>query len=163
MWFNITAAVLPSIFVAVQMSGRAPATPYGRFLDQLPETSQAWGAEIHGCFKRPIGDTRAGDIAQRDAFRSRVPDFGDPMLIGAPRKQLVATDVTAPSPWAWLLGRIPWPMLVVLEVLLVAALARTLRGGQAGPGSAAPAMLAHGMPALLAGLFASQQPARCHP
>lgn len=75
------------------------------------------------------------------------------------RKQQVVIDVTAPSPWAWLLGRVPWPMLAILAVMLVAAFTRMLRGGRVVPGSAGPAMPAHGMGiiGLLSGLFAGQR------
>ena len=162
-WFIAIAAVLVLIFFAVEMGGREPAIPYGTFLDQLDAGNIAsvafQGTDIHGRFKHPVGDASGGGSAQREVFHSRVPDFGDPALIPELRRQRVAIDVTSPSPWAWLLGRIPWPMLVILAVVLVAVVVRMLRGGQVGPASAGPAIPAHGMIGLLAGLFANPRPA----
>jgi hypothetical protein len=163
-WFIAIAALLLVIFVVVEMDGRAPATPYGAILDQLAAGNVASvtfeGTEINGRFKQPVSDTSSSGAAQRDVFRSRIPDFGDPTLIPELRKQQVAIDVAAPSPWTWLLGRVPWPMLAILAVLLVAAFTRMLRGGPLVPGSTGPAMPTHGMGPIgvLAGLFARERP-----
>ncbi|KAB2919059.1 MAG: hypothetical protein F9K29_07515 [Hyphomicrobiaceae bacterium] len=156
------------IFAAVEMDGRTPATPYGVFLDQLAAGNVAsvtfQGTDIRGRFKQPVGETTSSGAVQGDVFRSRVPDFGDPNLIPELRKQRVVIDVTAPSPWTWLLGRVPWPMLAIVAVMLVAALTRMLRG-PAVPGPAGPAMPAHGMGmiGLLSGLFAGQRAAEQAP
>jgi hypothetical protein len=162
-WFIAIATVLIVAFLAVEMGGKAPATPYGTFLDQLDAGNVASvtfeGTEIHGRFKHPVGEATADGAAQRDVFRSRVPDFGDPALISRPRAQGVAIDVAQPSPWTWLLGRVPFPMLVILAVVLVAAIARMVRGGQVGPAPAGPAMPTHPMIGLLSGLFARQRAA----
>ena len=161
-WFIAIAALLLLVFAVVEMDGRAPATPYGTFLDQLGAGNVAsvtfQGTEINGRFKQPVGDATSSGAAQRDVFRSRIPDFGDPALIPELRKQRVVIDVTAPSPWTWLLGRVPWPMLAILAVMLVAAVSRMLRGGRAVPGPG-PAMPAHGMGmiGLLSGLFARER------
>jgi hypothetical protein len=127
-----------------ELGGEAsPVTPYGVFLDQLDAGNVASvtfeGNEIRGRFRSPIGGTTDNGVAQKDVFRSRVPDFGDPALIGELRKQRVAIDVGTPSPWTWLLGRVPWPMLAFLAVMLVAALARMLREGLSCLAPAAPA------------------------
>jgi hypothetical protein len=163
-WFIALAAVLLISFLVVELGGKAlQVTPYGTFLDQLDAGNVASvtfeGNEVKGRFKRPVGDTTENGTVPRDAFRSRIPDFGDPALIPELRRQHVMIDVTAPSPWAWLLGRVPWPMLAFLAVMLVAALARMLRGGPVVPGRAGPAMPAHGMGpfGLLAGLFAKER------
>jgi hypothetical protein len=165
-WFIALAVVLLIVFLAVELGGKAlQATPYGTFLDQLDAGNVASvtfeGNEVKGRFKRPVGDTTDNGVVQRDVFRSRVPDFGDPALIPELRRQRVAIDVTAPSPWTWLLGRVPWPMLAFLAVMLVAGLARMLRGGPAVPGPAGSAMPVHGMGpfGLLAGLFAKERAA----
>jgi hypothetical protein len=119
------------------------------------------GNEISGRFKSPIGDASESGAVQRGAFRSRIPDFGDPALIPELRKQRVTIDVATPSPWTWLLGRVPWPMLVIVGVMLVAALARMLRGGPMLPGPGGRPMPAHGMGpfGLLASLFARERTA----
>jgi hypothetical protein len=166
-WFIAIAALLLLIFAVVEMDGRTPATPYGAFLDQLAAGNVAsvtfQGTEINGRFKRPVGETSAGQL--RDIFHSRVPDFGDATLIAELRRQQVVIDVTTPSPWTWLLGRVPWPMLAILAVMLVAALTRMLRGGPPVPGSAGAGMPEHGMGmiALLSGLFARQRVAEQPP
>jgi ATP-dependent Zn protease len=163
-WFIAIAALLLAIFVIVETYGRAPTTPYGEFLDQLAAGNVAGvtlqGTEINGRFKQPVGDTSSSGAAQRDVFRSRVPDFGDPTLIPELRKQKVAIDVLAPSAWTWLLGRVPWPMLAILAVVLVAAFTRMLRGGPVVPGSAGSAIPGHGMGPIgtLTGLFARERP-----
>jgi hypothetical protein len=163
-WFIAIAALVLLIFAIVEMDGRTPATPYGVFLDQVAAGNVAsvtfQGTEITGRFKRPVGETATSGAPLRDVFHSRVPDFGDPTLIPELRRQQVVIDVTTPSPWTWLLGRVPWPMLAILAVMLIAAISRLLRGGRALPGPAGPAMPAHGMGMIgvLTGLFAREQP-----
>ena len=155
-WF-IAIVALALIGVAVfKQTDQPAATPYSMFLDQVEAGNVAsvtfQGAEINGRFKRPLDGT------QRDTFSTQAPDVGDPTLIPALRKQHVAIDVRAPSPWTSVLTRIPWPMLVFLGVVLVAALVRLMRGGKAQPGSTAAALPSHGMMGLLSGLFARQRP-----
>jgi ATP-dependent Zn protease len=104
-WFiGIVAAVLLSVAVAEQ-TDKPAATPYSTFLDQVEAgkiASVAFeGTEIVGRFKQP------SDSAQPDTFRTRAPDVGDPTLIPALRKQHVAIDVSAPSPWTSVLARVP--------------------------------------------------------
>jgi hypothetical protein len=160
-WFIAVAAVLLLVFLVVEAGGKAPARPYGTFLDQLEAGNVASvtfeGTEIHGRFKMPVTETTANGTSQRDVFRSRLPDFGDPALIAELRKQRVVIDVAQPSPWTWLLGRVPWPMLAILTVALVAGIARMVRGGPVGPVPAGPAMAGHPMIGLLSGLFARQR------
>lgn len=148
-WFIAIAALIILAVFAIEQINQRPAMPYGTFLDQVEAGNVAsvgfQGTQITGRFK------------QGDSFRSRVPDFGDRSLIPELRKQHVAIDVTSPSAWGWLLGRVPWPMLIVLGALLVAGLVRMLRGGKAQPGSAAPTLPAHGMMGLVSGLLAKRQ------
>lgn len=152
-WFIAIAAVLLLIAAGVEMgtAGKVTPMPYSAFLDQLETGKVASvtfrGTEIHGRLKRPP------DSAQGDTFSARVPDFGDPTLIAELRKQHVTIEVSAPSPWTSVLARIPWPMLVFLGVVLVAALVRLVRGGKARSGSAM-SMPTHGMIGLVSGLFA---------
>jgi hypothetical protein len=156
--------------MAIEVGGKAPATPYGTFLDQLEAGNVASvtfeGTEIHGRFKTPVGEATPkgapvgeatpNGAAQRDVFRTRLPDFGDTALIAELRKQRVAIDVAQPSPWTWLLGHVPLPMLAILAVALVAGIGRMVRGGPAGTGPTGPAM-GHPMVGLLSGLFARQR------
>lgn len=153
-WF-IAIVVLALIGVAVvKQTDKPAATPYSTFLDQVEAGKIAnvtfEGMEIHGSFKQSSGG------AQRDSFRTRVPDFGDPTLIPVLRMEHVAIDVAAPSAWRWLLGRLPWPMLLFVGVILVIGFIRLLRGGKAQSGSAAHTLPAHGILGLVSGLFAKK-------
>ncbi|TWI23738.1 hypothetical protein [Mesorhizobium tianshanense] len=85
-----------------------------------------------------------------------IPDFGDPALIPELRKQHVTIDVNGPSAWAWLLWRVPFPILIFLGIMVVGGLVRFVGGSRASPGSAMPT---HGLMGLLAGLFGKRQPA----
>jgi hypothetical protein len=164
-WFITIPVLLLLIFAIVELNGGTPAMPYGAFLDQLDSGNVAsvtlQGTEISGRFKQPVVDTTSSDAAKRVDFRSRIPDFGDPALIPDLRKQQVAIDVRSPSAWTWLLGRVPWPMLAILAVMLVVGLIRLLQGGRVVPGSGGAAIPAHGMGmiGLLTGLFAKEPPA----
>lgn len=156
-WFIFIAAVLAllvGVWTETEPIRNSTPTPYSAFLDQIDAGNVASvtirGTEIHGRFKRPLAR------AQRDSFSTRVPDFGDPALIAELRKQHVAIDVGAPSPWTSVLTHIPWPMLAFLGVVLVAALVRLVRGGKAQSGSAASELPAHGMMGLVSRLFAKQ-------
>lgn len=149
-WFIAIAAVIVLAVFAIEQINRRPAMPYSVFLEQI-EAGNVASVSFQGT-------ELTGRLKQGDSFRSRVPDFGDPTLIPELRKQHVAIDVTSPSAWGWLLGRVPWPMLIVLGALLVAGLVRMLRGGKALPGSAAATLPAHGMMGLVSGLFAKPQP-----
>lgn len=111
---------------------------------------------IEGIFKRPVDDAVSTGTARRDTFSTRVPDVGDPTLIPELRKQQVVIDVSVPSAWTWLLGRIPFPILIFLGAMLVGGLVRLVRRGTARSGSAMPM---HGMMGLISGLFGRQQAA----
>jgi ATP-dependent Zn protease len=159
-WF-IAIAVLALIGVVVfEQTDRPAATPYSTFLDQVEAGKIASvtfeGAEIVGRFKPPSDNAPSSGAAQRDSFRSRVPDIGDPTLIPVLRKQHVAIDVASPSAWSWLLGRVPWPMLIFVGVILVIGFIRLLRGEKAQSGSTASTLPAHGILGLVSGLFAKK-------
>jgi len=163
-WFVAIAVVLGlliGIGAEIESTGKSTVMTYGAFLNQLEAGNVAnvtfQGTEIRGRFKQALKDT------QQDAFSTRVPDFGDPALIPELRKQQVAIDVGTPSPWTSVLARIPWPMLVFLAVVLVAALVRLVRGGKAQAGSAGPTMPMHGIMGLVSKLFAKQHPGESPP
>ena len=104
MWFIGIAAVLALVIgVVVEETGKRAPMPYGAFLDQLEAGNVAsvtfQGTEIDGRFKHPLDATLPTGTAQRDTFRSRVPDFGDPALIPELRKQHVAIDVSVHLRW----------------------------------------------------------------
>ena len=154
-WFvGIALAVLIAV-VAVEQTGRQPPMPYSAFLDQLEAGNIAQVA---------FNETEiTARTTKGDSLRSRVPDVGDPGLIAALRAKRVAIEVTAPSAWSWLLGRVPWPMLIFVGAMLVLGFIRLVRGGAAHPGSGTPALPAHGMMGLVSGLFAKQPPAETPP
>ena len=161
-WLLAIAAMALLIFGIVETAGGPAATPYGTFLDQLDAGNVASvvfrGTEIDGHFKHPLADASATGTAPSDAFRSRVPDFGDPALIPALRKQHVAIEVASSSSWTRLLAGLPWPMLLLIGVMLIAGFVRFMRGkGQSS--SDMPMAPMQGMMGLVAGLFAKPQPA----
>jgi ATP-dependent Zn protease len=160
-WFIAIAAGLLLAVAVMEQTGKRAATPYGAFLDQVEAGNIAsvtfQGTEITGRFKHPLDKSPSGGTAQGDSFRTHVPDFGDPALIPELRRQHVAIDVKSPSAWTWLLGRVPWPMLIFVGAILVAGVVRLARGGKAQPGSAAPTLPAHGMIGLVSGLFTKRR------
>ena len=161
-WFVAIAVVLAVIAVVVfEETGKHAPMPYGNFLDQLEAGNVASvtikGTEITGRFKQPLDNARSGDAARTDAFRSRMPDFGDMNLIPALRKQHVPIDIASSTSWTRLLAGIPLPMLLFLGAILVAGLVRLARGGKAQPGSAMPMGPMQGMIGIISGLFGKQQ------
>jgi ATP-dependent Zn protease len=167
-WFLVIAAVIALFIVYFPETGGKPTpTPYGKFLDQIEAGNVAsvtfQGTEIHGRYKHSLDSTPASGKVPPDTFSSRVPDVGDPTLMPALRKQRVAIDVNPPSQWAALFARIPWPMLVFLGAVMIAALVRLLRGGKAQSGPAVPTLPGHGMIGLVSGLFAKQHQAERPP
>jgi ATP-dependent Zn protease len=161
-WFIAIAVVLLLVGVGIEIAktGKTAPIPYGAFLDQLEAGTitsvTIQGTEIRGRFKQPPNSV------QRDTFSTRAPDFGDPALIPELRKQRVAIEVSAPSPWTSVLTHVPWPMLVFLGVVLVVGLIRLARGGTARL-EAPSSMPAHGMMGLVSGLFAKQDQAASPP
>ena len=166
-WFIVIAVVILLAVTVIEQTGTLAVTPYSTLFAQIEAGNVASvtfnGTEITGQFKHPLDTSPAAGTAQGNAFRSRLPDFGDPTLIPALRKQNVVIDVASPSAWTWLLGRVPWPMLIFLGALLVAGLVRFARGGKAPAGSAAPALPGHGIIGLVFGLFAKQKPGEDSP
>lgn len=158
-WFILVAAVLLFAVLVPEQTDKPALTPYSAFLDQLDAGNVAsvtiQGTEIKGRYKPPAGVTPSSGI-QRDSFSSRVPDFGDPALIPELRKHHVVIEVAPPSPWTSLLSHLPWPMLLILGVAILAGAIRLMRGGKVDAGSAASALPAHGMMGLVSRLFAKQ-------
>ena len=149
------AAVLLALAVALAVgrAGRPAALSYGAFLDQVDVGNVVavtfQGTMIEGRLRHSPAAAGAQGAASAKDFTSRVPDFGDPSLIPLLRRHGVAIDVAAPSSWTWLLERVPWPMLLFVVALVVAAFVRLVRGSHdrsgIGLGSGGP----------MAGLLAS--------
>lgn len=70
------------------------------------------------------------------------------------RKHHVVIDVKSPSPLASLLTRLPWLMLLVLGVAIIAGFARLMRGGKMQSESGTSALPAHGIIGFVSRLFA---------
>jgi hypothetical protein len=157
-WIIGIALLALLAFLMVEQTGSPPVTPYGTFLDQLQAGNVAGvtfqGTDINGRFKRPL------DNAPSDSFRSRVPEFGDSTLIPELRRQHVTIDVASPSQWMSLLGRLPFPLLIIGGVALIALVVRFVRGGKAQPSLASAASMhpMGGMIGLVSGLFGKQTP-----
>ncbi|MCZ8548154.1 ATP-dependent metallopeptidase FtsH/Yme1/Tma family protein [Mesorhizobium qingshengii] len=157
---GIAAVLILLLGFFIQQAGKPAPMPYSTFLDQLDAANVASvtfkETEVDGIFKHPVDASVATGTAHRDSFSTRMPDFGDPALIPELHKQRVVIDVNVPSAWAWLLGRIPFPILIFLGAIVVGWLVRLVRGGKARSESAMPM---HGMMGLFAGLFGKQQQA----
>ena len=157
-WFVAIGLLLAlGIGIAMEESARRAPMPYGTFLDQLDAGNVASvtfrGTQIDGSLKHALGDAASNGAAQKNTFRSHVPDFGDPGLMPALRKQHVAIDVASSSSWTRLLAGLPWPMLLFIGIALVAGLIRLVRGGKAQSGSAMPTHPMQGVIGLVSGLF----------
>jgi hypothetical protein len=157
----LAAALILLVVVAVTVWERPAPMSYSAFFEQLEAGNVASvtlrGTEVTGRFKRPVAGTVSTGTGQRDTFSGRIPDIGDPGLVPELRKQRVVIDVGTPSLWTWLLGRVPWPMLLVAGAMIVAGLVRVLRRGSARLGPTASPLAGHGMIGLLSGLLAGRR------
>lgn len=158
-WMALGVVLLAAAGVmAVVRVVHAPSLTYGAFLDEVDSGNVAAvtfrGTEIDVQLRHAIAGTPTATPSKD--FTSRMPDFGDPSLIPLLRRGHVAIDVAAPSSWAWLLARVPWPMLLFIVALLVAAVLRLARGAH----GASPGFPAGGpMMGLMAALAAKQRSA----
>lgn len=183
-WVLGIVAVLLVGYSAIGPNGRPPVTPYGAFLDQLDAGNVASvvfrGMEIDGRFKQPLNAAAVEGSAPTTAFRSRVPDFGDPALIAELRQQRVTIEASSSSPWmSWfgsqtpailvVLGAIVFakPGLFVLGALFIAGLVKAIRGGKKDAQQSAPLSNPismhpmHGAVKLMSGLF--EKPSTAEP
>ena len=182
-WLVGSLALLLIVLSLTAAAGRPPAIAYGAFLDQLDAGNVGSvvfrGTEIEGHLKQPLAIVGSDGPVPTDVFRSRIPDFGDPVLLADLRRQHVAIDVTWSSPWAsWMgggalaviVGAIIFakPGLLVFGGLLVAGLWRAMRGKTAAEQPAMPStpMAMHPMQRtmkLMSGLGSQQAPAATGP
>jgi ATP-dependent Zn protease len=151
----------------VEQSDQSASTPYSAFLDQLDAGNVAsvtfHGTQIEGRYKQPAKGASSNEAGQRNAFISRVPDFGDPALIPELRTQHVLIEVSSPSQWTSLLAHLPWPMLFILGAAIIAGIVRLIRGGKLKSESAASALPSHGIVGLVSRLFAERDQAANSP
>ncbi len=140
-------------FGAMAVIGRPPAIAYGDFLNQLDTGHVAGvtfaGTQIDGVFRQPVEATAAKGSTPSN-FRTEAPSFGDTTLLPELRKQRVAIDVVSSSNWVSWLGKLPWPMVLVLGAVLIYGLGRLIRSDKAPPSSATAAQPMMG---LITGLF----------
>ena len=166
-WFLGIVALVALLVVVMMEAGRPAPMPYGVFLDQLEAGNVAsatfYGTEIDGRFKHALSNGLPTGTAQRDSFRTRVPDFGDSALISELRKQHVAIDVLSPSQWTSLFAHLPWPLLAFLGVALIAAAVRIVRGPKAGSDSAISMRPGGGIIGLVSSLFGKKREAEDQP
>jgi ATP-dependent Zn protease len=156
LWAIALIAVLGLIaFAVVEQTNQPAAISYGAFLDQLEASNIASvdfrGTEIDGRFKQ------ASNGQAQNAFRTRVPDFGDPGLITALRHHQVTIDVASSTSWLRLLAGVPLPMLFFVGALLVVGIVRLVRGRKGGGNQPVPMHPMQGMIALVSGLFSRQE------
>jgi hypothetical protein len=153
-WFVAIAVLLTAITTVIERTDDRTALPYSAFLDQIDADNVVGvtfqGVEITGRFKQRLAGT------ERDTFRTRVPDSGDPTLIPALHQHHAVIEAKPQSPWSSLLAHIPWPMLALLGFAIFTGLIRMMRGGTTQPGSTTSPMPAHGIIGLVSGLFAAK-------
>ena len=137
------------------MASGPAAISYSDFLVQLDADNIASvtfaGTEIDGIFKHPREPTTANGAATQAGFRSYVPAFGDPTLLPELRRQHVAIDVVSSSSWISWLGRLPWPMVLIIAGVLIVGLVKLMRGDKSSPAKGASPT--HPAMGLITGLF----------
>ncbi len=138
-------AALVAGFAAYALLGRGQdpvRIGYSEFLDQVDAGNVSnvtfVGLQIDGHFKQPVARANAAGGAALTTFHARAPDFGDPALLPALRRQHVAIDA-ASSNWSGLAGLavlgalaaflLAKPMLLIIVAAFVAGLVRVARGG----------------------------------
>jgi FtsH Extracellular len=141
-WIAGIIVVALALFGVIEMTKGPAAISYSDFLDQLDAGNvvsiSIAGTQIDGKFKTAVKEGAAKDAVPQTAFRSQVPAFGDSALLPELREQHVAIDVVSSSGWLSWLGRLPWPMVVIIVGLLIAGLVKLARGDKATTGSALP-------------------------
>ena len=142
-----------AVFGAIEIIKRPTAIAYGDFLNQLDAGNVASvtfnGTQIYGDFKRPVEQKVA--TAPQTNFLSEVPSFGDPTLLPELRKQHVTIDVASSSSWLSWLGRLPWPMALIIGGVLIAGLVKLMRGDKSS--SAGSTLPTHPMMGVISNLF----------
>ena len=148
-------------FGIVEFSGRpSPAAlSYSDFLAQLDAGNVASvtfsATQVDGKFKHPLGQAATDGASAKTIFRSQIPAIGDPTLLPELRKEHVVIDVASSSTWASWLGRLPWPLVLVLAFILIAGAIKLVGGKKSTDGSTATAQQMP-MTGLFSGLFGKQ-------
>ncbi len=115
------------------------ALSYSEFLAQLDAGNIASvtfsGTQIDGKFKRSVGPAATNGTAAKAIFRSQVPSVGDPTLLPELRNEHAVIDVASSSTWASWLGRLPWPLVLVLAFIFIAGAIKLVGGKKSTDGS----------------------------
>jgi ATP-dependent Zn protease len=160
-WYFSPAAWIAAILVAslaifgvVEMNNGPATISYSDFFNQLDAGNVGSvtiaATQIDGKFKQAVEVTAANKTEPQTAFRSQAPSFGDPSLLPELRQQHVVIDVVSSSSWLSWLGRLPWPMVLIIVGLLIAGVVKLVRGDKATSGSA---LSLHPMTGMIASLF----------
>lgn len=156
-WIAAVIFVALAVFGIVEMNRGSTAISYSDFLNQLDAGNVASvtlaGTQIDGKLKQAAKLTTADKTEPQITFRSQAPAFGDPTLLPELRQQHVAIDVVSSSGWLAWLGRLPWPMVLIVVALLIAALFKFRRGDGATTQSA---LSSHPMMGAVADLFGAK-------
>ena len=144
LWISGVILLVLAGFIAAQMGGHAASLRYSEFLDQLDADNVAGvtfaGTQIDARLRQPIVDKTSKDASLSSAFRTRIPDFGDPRLLSELRTKHVAIAVASSSQWFGVGGIaivgtvaaviIAKPMLLIIAAGFIAGLIRVMRGGK---------------------------------
>jgi ATP-dependent Zn protease len=157
-WIPAILLVALAVFGVIEMNKGPAAVSYSAFFDQLAAGNVGSvtfaGTQIDGNFKAPVKETAANNAAPQTTFRSQAPTFGDPALLPELRQQHVAIDVVSSSSWLSWLGRLPWPLVLMIAALLIYGAVKLARGDKATTGSALPT---HPIMGMVAGMFGKKE------
>jgi ATP-dependent Zn protease len=138
-------------------TGKPDAINYSAFLDQIEAgnvvTVTFQGMQVYGRFKHPLDGRYSSGSLPLNTFSSRVPDFGDPMLIAELRKQHVVIEVGSPSLLPSLLAHLPLPLLFFLGAGIFAGVIRMMCGKNVPLEATDSTLPTHGMIGILSRLF----------
>jgi ATP-dependent Zn protease len=153
-WIAGVIVVALAVFGVVEMNKGPVTISYSDFLDQLDAGNVASvtmaATQIDGKFKQAAKVTASDKAEPQITFRSQAPAFGDPALLPELRQQHVVIDVVSSSSWLSWLGRLPWPIVLIIVGLLVAGLLKLVRGDKTTSGSTASN---HPLSGMIASLF----------
>ena len=143
MWVAVVVVAVLAVLGVREVRNGPPRIAYGDFFNQLAADNIASvtfsGTQIDGKFKAPVKEKAANNASAPTAFRSQVPDWGDPALLSQLRKDHVSIAVTSSSAYWWgtsaVLGGLlalllAKPMLLIVAAAFVAGLIRVARGGK---------------------------------
>jgi ATP-dependent Zn protease len=140
-WIGGAIVAAIALFGLLQLRETPFTLSYSQLRDQLQAGNIAAvsfsGTQVDGRFKTAVEEAGKSGLVAHATFHSALPDFGDPDLLGDLHTRHVVIDVAYSSGWASWLAKLPWPMLLILSVLLVVAFSNFRRGGTGAQGAAA--------------------------